>query len=79
MRNNQQTSNPLPKNESPDQEISIQEKEFLSVDEAAILIGSSRRSVQRLVYTNQLKAGKIGRRIIITRKAIDNFISKLTI
>ena len=79
MRNNQQTINPVTKKELPDREIKIKDKEFLSIDEAAELMGLSRSSVLRSIYTKQLKAGKLGGRIIITRKAIDNLISKLTI
>jgi excisionase family DNA binding protein len=49
----------------------IQRKEFLSVDEAATLLGASRRTIQRMIAKGALKIGKLGRRIIISRKEID--------
>ena len=49
----------------------IQHKEFLSVDEAATLLGASRRTIQRMIAKGALKVGKLGRRIIVRRKEID--------
>lgn len=49
----------------------IQQKEFLSVDEAATLLGASRRTIQRMIAKGALKVGKLGRRIIVRRKEID--------
>ncbi len=52
--------------------IQIQQKEFLSIEEVSQLIGTSRRTVQRLISKDIIKAAKFGRRTIIQRKAIDN-------
>jgi len=53
----------------------IQQKDFLSIDETALLIGASRRTIQRLISSNKLPVGKIGSRTIITRKAINNLFN----
>ncbi|MCX6240733.1 MAG: helix-turn-helix domain-containing protein [Bacteroidetes bacterium] len=50
----------------------IQHKEFLSVDEAATLLGASRRTIQRMITKGAFKVGKLGRRTIIKRTEIDN-------
>jgi len=47
--------------------INLRDKEFLSVQEAAILLGASRWTIQRMINRNELKASKIGRRTIIKR------------
>ncbi len=52
--------------------INLRDKEFLSVQEAAILLGASRWTIQRMINRNELKASKIGRRTIIKRTEIDN-------
>ena len=52
--------------------INIRDKEFLSVQEAAILVGASRWTIQRMIQRDEIKAGKLGRRTIIPRTAIDN-------
>lgn len=49
-------------------------KEFLSIDETAMLIGASRRTIQRLISDGKLKASKLGSRSIIKRKEIDNLL-----
>lgn len=46
-------------------------KEFLSIKEAAALIGVSERTLYRLMESGSLEANKIGRRTIIRRTAID--------
>ena len=56
-------------------DIALQQKEFLSIDEAAKLIGASRRTIHRLISGNKLHVGKVGSRTIITRKAIDNLFN----
>lgn len=50
----------------------LKNKEFLSVQEAAELLGASRWTIQRLVQRNVLNAAKLGRRTIIQRSEIDN-------
>jgi excisionase family DNA binding protein len=52
--------------------INLRDKEFLSVQEAAILVGASRWTIQRMIQRDEIKAGKLGRRTIIPRTAIDN-------
>ena len=52
-------------------DILLQQKQFLSIDETALLIGASRRTIQRLISANKLHVSKVGSRTIITRKAID--------
>lgn len=47
-------------------------KQFLSIQEAANLIGASRWTIQRMIQREQLKAAKFGRRTIIARTEIDN-------
>jgi excisionase family DNA binding protein len=56
-------------------DIALQQKDFLSIDEAAKLIGASRRTIQRLISSNKLQIVKVGSRTIITRKAIDQFFN----
>lgn len=46
-------------------------KEFLSIDETAMLIGASRRTIQRLISDGKLKVAKLGSRCIIKRREID--------
>lgn len=53
----------------------IQQKEFLSIDETSLLLGASRRTIQRLISKGTLKVGKIGRRTIIHRKEIDKLFT----
>jgi len=55
--------------------INLRDKEFLSVQETAILLGASRRTIQRMIQREELKAGKLGRRTIIPRSEIDNLFN----
>jgi excisionase family DNA binding protein len=48
------------------------DKEYLSLVGAALMIGTSKRTIQRLISTGKLKASKIGRRTIIKKSEIDN-------
>jgi len=50
---------------------SVHLKQFLSIKETAQLLGSSRRTIQRLIAKGSLKIGKIGSRSIIHRNEID--------
>ena len=52
--------------------LNLKTKEFLSVQEAADLLGASRWTIQRLVQRNVLNAAKLGRRTILKRSEIDN-------
>jgi excisionase family DNA binding protein len=49
----------------------IQQKEYLNIKEASILIGASRWTIYRLIEDGKLKAAKIGARTIIKRSAIE--------
>lgn len=49
----------------------IQAKDFLSIQEACKLLGTSRWTIYRMIGRNQLNAAKIGRRTIIKRSDID--------
>ena len=57
------------------QSSTIHSKQFLSVQEAANLIGTSRWTIQRMIQKEQLKAAKFGRRTIIARTEIDNLFN----
>ena len=52
--------------------LNLKTKEFLSVQEAADLLGASRWTIQRLVQRNVLSVAKLGRRTILKRSEIDN-------
>lgn len=67
-----QTSQSKADNSTQSHNLLIQEKEFLSIAEASQLIGTSRRTIQRLISKGLIKIAKFGRRTIIQRKAIDN-------
>ena len=56
--------------------LNLRDKEFLSVQETAILLGASRWTIQRMIQRNELKAGKLGRRTIIPRSEIDNLFNR---
>ena len=55
--------------------INLRDKEFLSVQETAILLGASRWTIQRMIQREDIKAGKLGRRTIIPRSEIDNLFN----
>lgn len=55
--------------------IPLNAKEFLSVQDAAALIGASRWTIQRLIKSSKIKATKIGRRTIISRSEIDKLFN----
>lgn len=47
-------------------------KQFLSIEETAMLLGASRRTIHRLIADKKIKVGKLGSRTIIKRQFIDN-------
>ena len=55
--------------------LNLRDKEFLSVQETAILLGASRWTIQRMIQREELKADKLGRRTIIPRSEIDNLFN----
>jgi len=52
--------------------LAVQQKDFLSIDETASLLGASRRTIQRLIAKGKIKVAKLGTRSIIKRTSIDN-------
>ncbi|HRH40112.1 MAG TPA: helix-turn-helix domain-containing protein [Pyrinomonadaceae bacterium] len=55
--------------------LKIQTKDFLSVDEAAKLLGISRWTLSRAIQDKRLKAARFGDRIIIKRTDIDSLFT----
>ncbi len=51
------------------------ERLFLSITETTELLGVSRWTIQRMIKRGELKAKKLGRRVIIARKDIDKMFS----
>lgn len=51
-------------------------KNFYSASEAANLCGVSLASVSRWVHAGELKAYKIGRRVLIKSEDLEDFLSK---
>jgi len=49
----------------------IQDKEFLTIAQACKLLSISRWTIWRAVNRGELKAGKIGRRVILRRADLD--------
>lgn len=49
----------------------VKSKEFLSLNDTALLTGLSVRTVMRLIQRGSLKAGKVGRRTIIKRQELE--------
>jgi excisionase family DNA binding protein len=55
----------------------LKAKEFLSIAEASILLGISRRTVFRMIERGELKIGKAGRRTIIKKTEIETLFKIL--
>lgn len=53
----------------------VQHREFLNVVQAASLLGTSKRTIHRLIANGKLKAGKVGRRTIVKRIEIDKLFN----
>ncbi len=56
-------------------EQSIKSKDFLSIQEACKLLGTSRWTIYRMIDRKQLNAAKPGRRTIIKRTDIENLFA----
>jgi len=54
----------------------ISNKPFLNIIEVYQLIGVCRKTIYNLIQRGELKAGKIGDRVIIKRESIDTLLSK---
>ena len=52
--------------------LAVQQKDFLSIEETASLLGASRRTIQRMIAKGNIKVAKLGSRSIIKRSTIDN-------
>jgi excisionase family DNA binding protein len=52
--------------------LAVQQKDFLSIEETASLLGASRRTIQRMIAKNIIRVAKLGTRSIIKRSTIDN-------
>ena len=53
----------------------IQAKDFLTISEASELLNVSRWTISRAIAANRLKAVRMGRRVIIRRKDIDELFT----
>ncbi len=60
---------------SPVSSNGIQTKDFLSIQEACKLLGTSRWTIYRMIDRKQLNAAKLGRRTIIKRTDIENLFT----
>ena len=56
--------------------INLRDKDFLSIQEASILLGTSRWTIQRMIKSNRLPVAKLGDRTIIKRTSIDNLFNQ---
>ena len=50
----------------------IPNKPYLNTTEAASYLGVSKRTVQRLISSGQIKVVKLLRRVLITKQTLDN-------
>lgn len=50
----------------------IPQKPYLNISEAANYLGVSKRTVERLISTGQIKVVKLLRRVLITKQTLDN-------
>jgi excisionase family DNA binding protein len=48
----------------------LNEKEYFSISDAAVFIGVSKRTIERLIATNQIKVTRLNRRVIIPKRNI---------
>ena len=55
--------------------LEIQEKEYLSLEEAATLLGVSRTTLYRMRRDGALKFGAVGKKKVISRKSIDQLVN----
>jgi len=52
-------------------------KPFLSVEEAAMLLGIGRTVTYRLVLGGELRSVKIGRRRLVVRASVEEYVARL--
>lgn len=53
----------------------LQQKDFLSIEDTALLLGATKRTIQRLIANGSMEIGKVGRRSIIQRSEIDKLFN----
>lgn len=53
----------------------LQQKDFLNIKEASLLLGASRWTIYRIIADGKLKAAKIGSRTIIKRIEIEKLFN----
>lgn len=68
-----QVNSLMMKKEAPEFDANITKKDFLSIDQAASLLGVSRRTFYRIVERGEITIKKLGRRTIVRRSDIDTF------
>jgi len=68
-----QANSLMMKKEAPEFDVSITQKDYLSIDEAAALLGVSRRTLYRIIDRGEISIKKLGRRTIVKRAEIDTF------
>lgn len=49
----------------------LKTKEFLSITDACLVLGISRRTIYRMIERKEIKTGKAGRRTLIKRDELD--------
>ena len=54
--------------------VTLAEKLTLNADECAALLGVSRSTVWEAIWRGQLRSVKIGRRVLIPRQALQEFL-----
>jgi excisionase family DNA binding protein len=60
-----------PDSPTPSNQLNLSSKEFLSIKEAAELLGASRWTIQRMIKSSKISHAKVGRRTIIKRSEIN--------
>lgn len=48
----------------------LNEQEYFSISDAAVFIGVSKRTIERLIATNQIQVTRLNRRVIIPKRNI---------
>lgn len=71
QRNDKILTAQLPKKEPSPYDDTINTREFLSISETASLLGTSKRTIERLIEKKRLPVAKIGSRTIIKRTNIN--------
>jgi excisionase family DNA binding protein len=62
----------------PDNGVCYYDHELLTVEEVADILRIDPTKVRRLVRNKELRAGRIGRKILVNRQDLNDFIHQLT-